>query len=71
MFPWEVNYTMLFIYFESLFRGRSKMQGLPLNVRCISAALPGNEPSPGAGPLPMITAACLLLTILPTWWDYS
>lgn len=35
MFPWEVNYIMLFIYFESLFHGLSKMQGLPLNVHCI------------------------------------
>lgn len=48
MCPRGVNNIMLFIYFESLFHGLSKMQGLPLNVHHISVALPGNEPSPGA-----------------------
>lgn len=61
---------MLFIYFESLFHGLRKMQGLPLNVYHISAALPGNDHLLEQAPLPMITAAYLLLTILPPLWGY-
>lgn len=64
MFP---GCVFFFCFIFNLFHfGLSEMQGLHLNLPCMSAAFSRNATSLGAGHLPMIVTACWLLTTLLT-----